>query len=424
MSISQYMEELLDGAEIEWLTLGNERFFKIDNQSRRKPVEPSLRISGNTPYYGANNIKDYVDGFTHKGEYVLIAQDGSSDLEKYSIQYVKGKFWANKHVHVVRGISPVNTRFLYHYLCKINFIKFLKGLDIAKLTKEQMIQIPIPLPCPNNPEKSLKIQKKIVRILDTFTEIKNELENELKTRKKQYSYYRNKLFSFSKDVKIPFLEKLLDGVEVEWKELIEIADISATGVDKKKNDNENKVILLNYMDVFRNQYLNKDTPKMIVTASDKKITQCNILKGDIFITPSSEIKNEIGFSSMATEDMPGVAYSYHIMRIRLREYNITQSMFINHLFKSNILRKQINKKVKGLTRFGLTKTQWEKIKIPIPCPDNPEKSLKIQKKIVEVLDKFNTLTNSISKGLPREIELRQKQYEYFRNELLNFKKES
>ena len=64
----------------------------------------------------------------------------------------------------------------------------------------------------------------------------------------------------------------------------------------------------------------------------------------------------------------------------------------------------------------------EAYKIPIPCPNNPKKSLQIQAEIVRILDKFDTLTHSISDGLPREIELRQKQYEYYRDLLLSFTK--
>ncbi|SMG65611.1 [weak similarity to] type I restriction modification system specificity protein, partial [methanotrophic bacterial endosymbiont of Bathymodiolus sp.] len=60
--------------------------------------------------------------------------------------------------------------------------------------------------------------------------------------------------------------------------------------------------------------------------------------------------------------------------------------------------------------------------IPIPCPNNPEKSLEIQTEIVRILDKFDTLTSSISEGLPLEIKLRQQQYEYYRNLLLSFPK--
>ncbi|HGC1357944.1 TPA: restriction endonuclease subunit S, partial [Escherichia coli] len=64
----------------------------------------------------------------------------------------------------------------------------------------------------------------------------------------------------------------------------------------------------------------------------------------------------------------------------------------------------------------------DKFEVPIPCPDNPEKSLAIQSEIVRILDKFDTLTNSITEGLPREIELRQKQYEYYRDLLFSFPK--
>lgn len=183
-----YLEKLLDGVEVEWRSLGDECFFEVANSTRR-PVKASLRTSGGTPYYGANNIQDYVDGYTHDGEYVLIAEDGSVSLENYSIQYATGKFWANNHVHVVRGQSGVNTRFLYHYLCTVNFLPYLPNKDRSKLTKAEMIKIPVPIPCPENPEKSLAIQVEIVRILDAFTALTAELASELTARQKQYNYW-------------------------------------------------------------------------------------------------------------------------------------------------------------------------------------------------------------------------------------------
>jgi len=95
-----YLEKLLDGVEVNWTNLGDGHFIKIAN-SGRKPVKSSLRVSGKTPYYGANNVQDYVEGYTHDGEFLLIAEDGSASLDKYSIQYANGKFWANNHVHVL-----------------------------------------------------------------------------------------------------------------------------------------------------------------------------------------------------------------------------------------------------------------------------------------------------------------------------------
>jgi type I restriction enzyme, S subunit len=134
MSAENFLEKLLDGFDVEWTVLGNERLVEVANSARR-PVKASLRVSGDTPYYGANNIQDFVDGHTHDGEYVLIAEDGSASLESYSIQYVTGKFWANNHVHVVRGARGLNTKFLYHYLRTVDFIPFLPNKDRSKLTK-------------------------------------------------------------------------------------------------------------------------------------------------------------------------------------------------------------------------------------------------------------------------------------------------
>ena len=199
-----YREQLLTFAEgeVEWKSLGEENFFEIAN-SGRKPVKASLRTVGKTPYYGANNIQDWVDGYTHDGEYVLIAEDGSASLENYSIQYVTGKFWANNHVHVLRGKSRVNTRFLFHYLRIVSFIPFLTGGDRAKLTKGNMVEIQIPIPCPKNPKKSLEIQAKIVRILDNFDALTNSitegLPREIQLRTKQYEYYRDLLLNFPKN---------------------------------------------------------------------------------------------------------------------------------------------------------------------------------------------------------------------------------
>ncbi|WP_411974705.1 restriction endonuclease subunit S [Sulfitobacter faviae] len=158
MSNRGFLEKLLNGASVEWKLLGDEDFFEVANKSRR-PVKASLREAGLTPYYGANNIQDYVDGHTHEGEYVLIAEDGSASLENYSIQYATGKFWANNHVHVLRGQQNVNTRYLFHYLCIVNFVPFLTGGGRAKLTKGQLIQIPAPIPCPEDPEKNPVLQR-------------------------------------------------------------------------------------------------------------------------------------------------------------------------------------------------------------------------------------------------------------------------
>ena len=207
----------------------------------------------------------------------------------------------------------------------------------------------------------------------------------------------------------PYIARLLQGAEVVWKPLGEVCEFSNTGVDKKTIEGEKKVRLLNFVDVFHKQYITKETPTMIVSASDKKILDCNILKGDVFITPSSEILDEIGYSATAIEDIKGAVYSYHIMRLRVYNKEILHPEYLAYLFSSNSVRKQIRIKAQGITRFGLTLPRWKSIQIPLP-------PLSVQQEIVRILDKFTQLEAE----LEAELEGRKRQYEYYRNKLLTF----
>ena len=67
----------------------------------------NLRIPGSTPYYGANGIQDYVDGYTHEGEFILVAEDGANDLKNYPVKCVKGRIWVNNHAHVLQGKNEI-----------------------------------------------------------------------------------------------------------------------------------------------------------------------------------------------------------------------------------------------------------------------------------------------------------------------------
>lgn len=151
---------------------------------------------------------------------------------------------------------------------------------------------------------------------------------------------------------------------------------------------------------------------MVVTAPDKKRVACNVLKGDIFVTPTSETVDDIGHSSVATEDIPNCVYSYHIMRYRLKNPSIVTSYYINYLFDLITVKQQILKKAQGLTRFGLSKDKFAAIEIPLP-------PLPIQQEIVRILDTFTQLQSN----LEAELVSRQKQYEYYRNKLLTFDKD-
>ena len=113
----------------------------------RIPVSANKRKSGSIPYYGANGIQDYVDGYTHDGEYILIAEEGANDLKDYPIKYVNGKVWVNNHAHVVQGRSKmVDTKFLAFAMKQINIKPYLVGGGRAKLNADIMMKLPLKFP--------------------------------------------------------------------------------------------------------------------------------------------------------------------------------------------------------------------------------------------------------------------------------------
>ncbi len=115
--------------------------------SLRVPVAANLRVSGDTPYYGANGIQDYVEGYTHDGEYVLVAEDGASDLKNYPVNYVNGRIWVNNHAHVLQGKNNIaSNRFLSYAINMANIESVLVGGGRAKLNADVMMNLGIVLP--------------------------------------------------------------------------------------------------------------------------------------------------------------------------------------------------------------------------------------------------------------------------------------
>ena len=393
----KYIEKLLQGAKVEWKTLGDEKFIEIANTSRR-PVKASNRIAGNTPYYGANNIQDYVEGYTHDGTYVLVAEDGTTSVENYSVQWATGKFWANNHVHVLRGIDCVNSRFLFHYLRIVDFAPFLTGGGRAKLTKKDLIRVPIPIP-------PLHVQQEIVRILDKFhtltTSISEELPREIELRKQQYAYYRDQLLS---------PDKGLSETKVEWKKLGEVCQFKNGFAFKSNLFKESGLPIIRIGNIIGNSISMRDVaffdPK---DYKKEKPLSYFISKGDILIAMSGATTGKIGYY-----DNEEMAY----LNQRVGKF-IPNPITLNNRFLYHFLLTQSD----YFYRLSLGGAQpnlssddlMEKVLIPIP-------PLSEQQRIVSLLDKFHTLTTSISEGLPREIELRKQQYAYYRDQLLSFKR--
>lgn len=176
----------------------------------RVPVSANERISGSTPYYGANGIQDYVDGYTHDGEFILIAEDGASDLKDYPVQYVNGKVWVNNHAHVIQGKHDLTKNlFLLFAVKRINIEPFLVGGGRAKLNSDVMMKLPLHL-------SSLPEQTAIGSFFQDIDQLISLQQRKLEVLKEQKKTYLKLLFPAKGQTK-PTLR--FTGFEDEWKEV-------------------------------------------------------------------------------------------------------------------------------------------------------------------------------------------------------------
>lgn len=159
---------------------------RLDNL--RIPVAASKRKKGAIPYYGANGIQDYVVGFTHNGENVLIAEDGANDLDNYPVRFVKGKIWVNNHAHVLKSHeNSMDNRFLVFALKKANIPKYLVGGSRAKLNADILMNICIKVPC-------LEEQKLIGSLLESIGNLITLHRRKIDKLKKLKLAYLNEMF--------------------------------------------------------------------------------------------------------------------------------------------------------------------------------------------------------------------------------------
>lgn len=368
--------EEIQNCPVEWKELG-EVVEVLD--SLRRPITKSQRIPGDIPYYGANGIQDYVKDWIFDGTFILMGEDGSVIKNDNSpiLHWVIGKIWVNNHAHILGEVPGCALlKYVYYVLSQTDVSDIVRGTP-PKLNQKNLKSIKIPIP-------PLEIQEKIVQILDKFTDYVTELTSELTSRKKQYSFYRDKLLSFEDEV-----------YQVEWKKLNEClkkgkgTKITASQMKLLHKDGAPIRIFAGgktYADVNYGDIPDKDihTEEAIVVKSR------GIIDFEYCTEPFS-FKNEFWSYSSDNENI-NLRYIYHYL-VHNKEHfqNIANNMQMPQISSNDT----------------------EKFKIPVP-------SLEIQSRIVQVLDNFDMVCNDLNIGLPKEIELRQKQYEYFREKLLTF----
>ena len=417
-----YIAHLLNGAEVEWKPLGEvcDKIFAGGTPASTKEeyyngTIPWLR-SGEINFNGIDKTEKTITevGFSKSSarwvrkNSVLLAMTGAT-VARSAVNNIE--LTANQSVCALEtNESIINYKYLYY--CLANKYEALKNqgqgvLSSLNLTTIKKIEIPVP---------PLSVQQEIVRILDKFTqleaELKAELETELKCRKQQYEYYRDKLLSFNEVVGGA---KTLIFSDLQWKTLGDLGAFYGGLTGKSKNDFSNgNAKFISYMNVFSNIATNFKVNDFVKIGESEN--QNTIQYGDILFTGSSESLEECGMSSVVNEEVKENVYlNSFCFGYRFHNSELFLPNFLKFLFRSEKIRKQIVKTANGVTRFNVSKKKMEKIQIPIP-------PIEEQERIAGILDKFDTLVNSISEGLPREIELRRKQYEYYREKLLSFPK--
>ncbi|EPE2900989.1 restriction endonuclease subunit S, partial [Escherichia coli] len=288
-------------------------------------------------------------------------------------------------------------RYVFHFLCsQYTYIKSLGTGSQTNINAQIVKNIKIPIPCPENPEKSLAIQSEIVRILDKFTALTAELTAELNMRKKQYNYYRDQLLSFKEG-------------EVEWKALGEVAKIqrgaSPRPIVNYLTEQGNGIPWIKIGDTIPgSKYIDKTLQKITAEGAQKS----RILNPGDFV-----ISNSMSFGRPYILRITGAIHDGWASISNFGEK--LNADYLYHYLSSkkvkNYWESKINSGSVSNLNADIIKT------LPVPLPDKQK-----QERISALLDKFDTLTNSITEGLPREIELRQKQYEYYRDLLFNFPK--
>lgn len=189
-----YRDQLIrDCPSIRWIPLSE---ISENCDKSRKPIKKEKRIAGKTPYYGASGVVDYVDGFTHEGDYLLLSEDGANLLARsMPIAYqISGRNWINNHAHVLR-IENANLRQLVEmYLNSISLEPYITKGAQPKLTKQRMETIAVPVPSEDYLSRIVEMLTKFYALTTSLTD---GLPAEIEARRKQYEYYRDRLLSFA-----------------------------------------------------------------------------------------------------------------------------------------------------------------------------------------------------------------------------------
>lgn len=305
------------------------------------------------------------------------------------------------------------TKFIYYYMfivddfCKRNTnVSGFASVDMDKLKK-----MPFPVP-------PIEVQEEIVRILDSFSDYAAELQAELQARKQQYEYYRNLLLTFNPSAYgCGTDDEQKDGVttwgghnyKIQWKKLGEIGTFIRGNGLQKKDFTESGIGCIHYGQIYTHYGTFATKTKSFV--SEKLASKLlKIENGDIVLACTSENIEDVA-KAVAWLGKETIVTGGHSVVFK----HTANPKYIAYFMQTALFFNQKKRYAYGAKVIDIKTEDLAKILIPIP-------PLELQEKIVAILDRFETLVNDLTNGLPAEIAAVKDQYEYYRNKLLTFKK--
>ena len=408
--------------------------------------------TGTIPVYGSGgNMGIYVDKYAYNKPTVLIPRKGSIE----NIFYLEEPFWNVDTIFYTQiDEGKIIPKYFYYFMQNYDLKSLSTDSTRPSLTQQIVNKIKIKLP-------PIEIQNKVVKVLDKFQTLledtKGLLPTEIEQRRKQYEYYREKLLTFDADcgsqsvsqlISNSFFRILAEAADfvsvdinnnIDWKTLASIGSFeNGKGMPKTLFDEQGSIGLNTEYDIKK--VLLKD----IARYSTKRIT-AKFLNKSNYVGVDNLSKNKLG--KVESEYVPTEGSfigfgSGDILIGNIRPYlrkiwlaNVeggTNGDVLAISIKEDCDRKILPKflyQILSSEKFFEYDIKFSKgAKMPRGNKDKVMNyefilpSIPVQEHIVSILDKFDTLVNDIKNGLPKEIELRQKQYEYFREKLLNFRK--
>lgn len=311
-----------------------------------------------------------------------------------NVGYTDVDCWAADDCEYIECGHAILNKYVYYCLMSRQhyLLSKVRKASIPRLSPSIIKDLEIPVP-------PLPVQEEIVRILDTFTELQAELQAELQKRSQQYEYYKWNIFEGLSCPTKHITDVALVKARVGWQRLT-TAEYQETG----------DYYLITGTD-FKNGKI--DFNSCVFVSKERYEMDPNIIvgKGDILITKDGTL-GKVAF--MAEEPNKPTTLNSGVFRIHTTDPQVS-SRYLFHYFTSKYFTDFVNSVKTGSTIPHLTQQGLVSLNIPIP-------SLEEQKRIASILDRFDTLTNDLTAGLPAEIEKRRQQYEYYRDKLLTFKR--